>query len=130
LDKLSDAGYGHDELHQLQKLIDAEKSDIFDVLEYVAYNTQPITRELRVAHAQRSIFDSLEPQQKEFLDFVLSKYIETGVEELAQEKLADLLVLKYQAIQDAKMVLGEVPEIRELFFGFQKHLYEEVIVAE
>jgi type I restriction enzyme R subunit len=123
LDKLSDAGYGRDELHQLQKLIDAEKSDIFDVLEYVAYNTQPITRELRVAHAQRSIFDDLEPQQKEFLEFVLSKYIQTGVEELAQEKLADLLVLKYHALPDAQEVLGSVPEIREMFFGFQKHLY-------
>ncbi|MCX6054386.1 MAG: DEAD/DEAH box helicase family protein [Chloroflexi bacterium] len=123
LDKLSDAGYGHDELHQLQKLIDAEKSDIFDVLEYVAYNTQPITRELRVAHAQRSIFDNLGPQQKEFLEFVLSKYIQTGVEELAQEKLADLLVLKYHALPDAQEVLGTVPEIREMFFGFQKHLY-------
>jgi type I restriction enzyme R subunit len=124
LDKLSDAGYGRDELHQLQKLIDAEKSDIFDVLEYVAYNTQPITRELRVAHAQRSIFDDLEPQQKEFLEFVLSKYIQTGVEELAQEKLADLLVLKYHALPDAQEVLGSVPEIREIFFGFQKHLYK------
>jgi len=123
LDKLSDAGYGHDELHQLQKLIDAEKSDIFDVLEYVAYNTQPITRELRVAHAQRNIFDSLDPHQKEFLEFVLSKYIQTGVEELAQEKLADLLVLKYHALPDAQEVLGSVPEIREMFFGFQKHLY-------
>lgn len=123
LDKLTDAGYGKAELDQLQKLIDAEKSELFDVLEYVAYAIQPITREVRVAHAQSRIFDDLEPRQKEFLEFVLSKYIETGVGELAQEKLANLLELKYQALPDALAVLGSVEEIRGLFFGFQKHLY-------
>ena len=35
LEKLDDAGFGKDELTTLQKLIDAEKSDLFDVLEYV-----------------------------------------------------------------------------------------------
>ena len=49
---------------------------------------------------------------KEFLEFVLSKYIETGVEELDQEKLPDLLTLKYQAIRDAEEILGGVDNIR------------------
>jgi len=35
LEKLDDAGFGKEELSTLQKLIDAEKSDLFDVLEYV-----------------------------------------------------------------------------------------------
>ena len=91
LQKLADAGYGKDDLHTLQKMIDAEKSDLFDVLEYVSYAIQPITREVRVAKAQTNIFAQMDSRQKEFLEFVLSKYIETGVEELAQEKLADLL---------------------------------------
>ena len=34
-------------------------------------------------------------KQKEFLEFVISKYIETGVDELDQEKLPHLLELKY-----------------------------------
>src|SRR5690606_10097743 len=48
LTKLADAGFGKDELHTLQSLIDAEKSDIFDVLEYV-FNSEvkPISREER-----------------------------------------------------------------------------------
>ena len=123
LEKLSDAGYGKDELHNLQKLIDAEKSDLFDVLEYVSYAIQPITREVRVARAQSSIFARMDSRQKEFLEFVLSKYIETGVEELAEDKLAKLLTLKYQALPDALGVLGTVEKVRGLFFGFQKHLY-------
>jgi type I restriction enzyme R subunit len=124
LNKLSDAGYGKDELATMQKLINAEKSDLFDVLEYVAFAVKPITREVRVAEAQANIFALLNNRQKEFLEFVLSKYIETGVEELDEEKLPDLLTLKYHAIQDASEMLGGVENIRATFFNFQKYLYE------
>ncbi|KKH46616.1 EcoAI/FtnUII family type I restriction enzme subunit R [Methanosarcina sp. 1.H.A.2.2] len=127
LEKLAEAGYGMDELTTLQKLIDAEKSDLFDVLEYVSFALQPITREMRVNRAQSRIFEGLNDQQKEFLDFVLSKYIETGVGELSQDKLPGLLELKYHTISDAKAVLGEIAETRELFVGFQEYLYAPVV---
>jgi len=124
LEKLDAAGYGSDELAMLQKLIDAEKSDLFDVLEYV-FNSdiKPVTREARVATAQSTIFSSLNNNQKEFIEFVLSKYIETGVGELDQEKLPDLLKIKYQSLEDAKEELGEVVDISALFLSFQRHLY-------
>ncbi|MFA5816355.1 MAG: type I restriction-modification enzyme R subunit C-terminal domain-containing protein [Bacteroidales bacterium] len=62
-------------------------------------------------------------EQKKFLEFVLSKYIETGVGELDQEKLPSLLQLKYHALSDATEELGEVSRIKELFIEFQKYLY-------
>ena len=126
LEKLFDAGYGADVLISLQKLINAEKSDLFDVLEYISFAIKPITREMRVAQAQAKIFRGLDNKQKEFLEFVLSKYIESGVEELDQEKLPDLLTLKYQAILDAEEILGGVENIRSTFIDFQKYLYEKV----
>ena len=124
LEKLDEAGFGKDELSSLQKLIDAEKSDLFDVLEYV-FNSEikPITREARVAAAQATIFALLNDKQKEFIEFVLAKYIETGVEELDQEKLPILLTNKYQSLEDAKGMLGEVSNISKLFIEFQQHLY-------
>ncbi|MEI7990014.1 MAG: type I restriction-modification enzyme R subunit C-terminal domain-containing protein, partial [Chloroflexota bacterium] len=127
LEKLDDAGYGKEELSTLQKLIDAEKSDLFDVLEYV-FNSdvKPMTRVARVAAAQANIFAFLNTQQKEFIDFVLSKYIETGVEELDQEKLPILLTNKYQSLEDAKDILGNTANISSLFIEFQKHLYQQV----
>ncbi len=127
LDQLDEAGFGKDELTTLQKIIDAEKSDLFDVLEFISYSIKPLTREARVASAQHNIFALLEPNQKEFLEFVLSKYIETGVEELDEEKLPGLLELKYHAVSDAAEKLGGVPKIRELFIEFQKHLYENKV---
>lgn len=127
LEELSETGFGIDELMILQKMIDAEKSDLFDVLEFIAYSRKPITRELRVANAQKQIFAFLDNNQKEFLDFVLSRYIETGVEELDQEQLPSLLELKYHAVSDAADKLGGIPKIRELFIEFQKHLYQQSV---
>lgn len=126
LAKLDDAGFGKEELTTLQKLIDAEKSDLFDVLEYV-FNSdiKPMTRDERVAAAQATIFAILNDQQKEFIAFVLSKYIETGVEELDQDKLPFLLTNKYQSLEDAKAILGDVKNISSLFIEFQKHLYKK-----
>lgn len=124
LDQLAEAGFGKEQLLIMQSLINAEKSDLFDVLQYISFARQLITRELRVAKAQPKIFRSLSNEQKEFLEFVLSKYIETGVEELDQEKLPFLLTLKYRAIEDAKETLGTIESIRNLFIQFQMYLYE------
>jgi type I restriction enzyme R subunit len=125
LDRLADAGYGKDELIILQQLVQAEKSDLFDVLEYVSYAVKPITREIRVAESQSAIFALLDNRQKEFLEFVLSKYIESGVGELDQEKLPILLQNKYQSLGDAMDILGDAPQISSLFIEFQKILYQE-----
>ena len=101
---------------------------MFDVLEYVFNSdTKPMTREERVAAAQATIFALLDNKQKEFIEFVLSNYIETGVEELDQEKLPILPTNKYQSLEDAKEVLGTVSNISKLFVEFQKHLYEEKV---
>ena len=126
LEKLDEAGFGKEELTILQKLVDAEKSDLFDVLEYV-FNSdvKPMTREARVAATQATIFALLNEKQREFIDFVLSKYVETGVEELDQEKLPILLTNKYQSLEDAKEMLGEVGDISALFIEFQKYLYQK-----
>jgi type I restriction enzyme, R subunit len=124
LDKLGDAGYGHSELAELQKLVDAENSDLFDVLEYIAFNIQPMTRDTRVIQAKPRILDGLSPEHREFLEFVLFKYIDTGFEELDQSRLPNLIELKYHSMTDAAEALGGVEEIRNLFFTFQQHLYQ------
>jgi len=123
LDKLSMAGYGLDKLKGLQEMIDAEDSDLFDVLSYVSFNIQPITRNERVIQARPEILNNIDYRQKEFLEFVLSKYIQEGSETLDEEDLPDLINLKYYAVADAERILGGVQKIRETFFAFQKNLY-------
>ena len=123
LDKIAGIGFGKEELSALQRMIEAEDCDLFDVLEYVSFAKPTITRIDRVVKAKNHIFEGLDDRHKEFLDFVLSKYIESGVDQLDQEKLPSLLVLKYNAISDATEILGGVERIRSTFFSFQKYLY-------
>lgn len=125
LEKLSEAGYGKEEFETLKQLINAEKSDLFDVLEYISFAISPITRELRVASTRANILAELNEKQREFVEFVLSKYIESGVEVLDQETLPDLLKLKYYEISDATEILGGVEKIRQTFIAFQKILYSK-----
>ncbi|MBI2448161.1 DEAD/DEAH box helicase family protein [Candidatus Microgenomates bacterium] len=126
LEKIADQGYGKEELEGLQRLVNAEDSDLFDVLSYVSFAIKPITREERVIRARPLIFKGIDDKEKEFLSFVIDKYIDNGVDELDEEKLPKLLNLKYQAIADAATALGGVEKIRAMFFEFQEELYAEV----
>jgi len=124
LEGLSEKGFGHDQLVEMQRIIDAEKSDLFDVLAYVAYALPTLTREERVDRARVAITTTFNDRQQAFLNFVLAHYISVGVGELDQDKLTPLLRLKYHdSIADAVADLGRPEEIGEVFAGFQKYLY-------
>jgi type I restriction enzyme R subunit len=127
LEGLEEKGFGREQLAEMQKCIDAEKSDIFDVLAYIRYSTPTVTREVRANRALVFINSTFEVKQRAFLEFVLSHYVSVGVEELEQKKISQLLKLKYGAIKDATDNLGEIPGIISAFTGFQKYLYAEMV---
>ena len=130
LQGLAEKGFGRDQLAEMQKIIDAEKSDLFDVLAHVAYAMPPLTREERAASAKVIISTRFNTKQRVFLDFVLSHYVSVGVDELDQEKLTPLLRLKYHnSIADAVADLGRPDEIGKVFSGFQKYLYQQRAAA-
>jgi len=130
LQGLAEKGFGGEQLSEMQKIIDAEKSDIFDVLAHVAYALPPLTREERAAKAKVIISTHFNSKRQVFLDFVLSHYVNVGVGELDQEKLTPLLKLKYHdSIADAVADLGRPDEIGKVFAGFQKYLYQQQAVA-
>jgi len=126
LQRLFDMGIDLEQLDNIQKVVNAEDCDLFDVLSYLSYNTPLITRQQRIDITKDIIFEGVNNKNKEFLDFVLSKYEEKGVEELAEEKLPVLLNLKYHAVANAEQSLGSVVKIRSLFFDFQENLYAKV----
>ena len=121
---LTEKGFGREQLAEMQKIIDAENSDLFDVLAHVAYAVPPVTREVRAANARIYINTQFSAKQQTFLDFVLQHYVNVGVEELDQDKLTPLLRLKYHdSIADAVADLGKPDEIGRVFAGFQQYLY-------
>jgi type I restriction enzyme, R subunit len=120
---LSEKGYGEEQLTEISRLIDAESSDLYDVLAYIAYAAAPISRIDRVIAHKSLIFSRYVGKQQEFLDFVLEQYVKAGVGELDRAKLPQLLELKYHAIRDAVAELGSVGSISKVFIGFQEYLY-------
>jgi type I restriction enzyme R subunit len=52
LQGLAEKDFGHDKLVAMQQLIEAERSDLFDVLAHVAYALPTVTREARAEHAR------------------------------------------------------------------------------
>jgi type I restriction enzyme R subunit len=124
LEGLAEAGFGNDQLREMQRIMDAEKSDLYDVLAHVAYSMPPLTRETRAGKARVEISGLFNEKQRAFLEFVLSHYVEVGVQELDKAKLTPLLKLKYKdSIPDAVRDLGVPAEIAKVFSGFQKFLY-------
>ena len=111
---------------EMQKIIDAKKSDLFDVLAHIAYALPTLTREERAIRAKVAISTRFNNKQQAFLDFVLGTRRERGRPELDLEKLTPLLRLKYHdSIADAVADLGRPEEIGSVFAGFQKFLYQE-----
>ncbi|HEX4408001.1 MAG TPA: DEAD/DEAH box helicase family protein [Xanthobacteraceae bacterium] len=124
LQSLAEKGFGGTELSAISQMINAEKSDVFDVLAYIAFALAPITRSERAETHRGNIFSKYDSKLQVFLEFVLAQYVAQGVGELDQDKLADLLQLKYQSVLDAIDQLGDVPVIRDTFVGFQRYLYD------
>lgn len=122
---LADKGFSKEPLAEMQKIIEAENSDLFDVLAYVAFSVAPETRSQRADMARLETHQHFNDRQQVFLDFVLAQYVTQGVDELDADKLTPLLRLKYNnAISDAVADLGSPEQIRNVFVGFQRYLYE------
>ena len=125
LEGLAEKGFGREQLTEMQKIIDAEKSDLFDVLAHVAWALPLVTREVRAANAKVHFDTEFNDRQRAFLDFVLAHYVSEGVEELDQKKLTPLLRLRYHdSLPDAIADLGKPEDIGKVFAGFQKYLYQ------
>jgi type I restriction enzyme R subunit len=122
LEELRDKGYTDSQLEDLREIIHGRDSDLYDVLNYVAYHKDLVPRLERAGKAKIKMND-YNSKQQEFLNFVLDQYVKDGVNELDDSKLPDLLELKYRAIADAKRELGDIKSIRETFIGFQQSLY-------
>ena len=123
LQELSEKGFTKQQLQEFQKILNAENSDLYDVLAYIAFHSDMIARSERADKAKIQL-SNYDPKQQEFLNFVLGQYVKQGVDELDDTKIGDLLVLKYHAIADAKKELGDIGTIRNTFIGFQTYLYD------
>jgi type I restriction enzyme, R subunit len=123
IQRLAEIGYDADRIDDMQRLIDAPNSDIFDVLAYVRFTLAPLSRSERAEAARATGLGGYEAEMRAFLDFVLRSYEVHGLEELAPAKITDFLRIRYGGTNDAKRRLGSVIAIRDAFVGIQNHLF-------
>ena len=124
LHNLENAGFPQKQLEDIQDLIDARSSDLFDVLEYVKYHFAPVMREARAVISRSIMETESTAKQMEFVDFLVQQYVVAGVDELDDSKLETLLAIKYKTATDGVAILGSVDIARNIFLTFQKHLYK------
>lgn len=121
---LAERGFAGEQLGQIRRMIDAEASDLFDVLRYIAFTKAPLKRAERAQNSRADILSRYDPKQSEFLDFVLSQYVAEGEEELATDKLPGLLSVKYgSATEGVEALGGSVADVQRTFRHFQERLY-------
>jgi len=125
LERLEKEGCHKEDLVKLQELIEAENSDLFDVLEYIAYAKPTVSRAARVETSKDNIYNLLNLEQREFVSYVLRNYVDVGVDELDITKLSTVLTAKYGSIHAAQQKLGSATEIQKTFIEFQQQLYQQ-----
>ena len=126
--ELENAGFGANNLKDLKSMINAEDSDIFDVLAYLSFNTPMKTRKERVSrvNGNEQVFAVYSDFKAiDFLKFVLLRYEVDGVEELGEDKIGDLIKLsELGSIQDAKNVFGGLPQLKQAYYQLQENIYK------
>ena len=124
IEGLAERGFTGEALDSIRRATDAQDSDLFDVLAFIAYAQPPMKRAERVTNRRDAILTRFADRQRDFLDFVLAQYAIVGESELDDGKLPALLELRYGSPMDAVRQLGSVAEIRSTFLGLQRGLYE------
>jgi len=125
LTRLAENGYNSDLLKDIQQLVDAPDSDLFDVLAYVLYTSAPKTRADRASTAESNALGAFEEEVKELLKGILGAYVANGVGELASNKLGQFLIARYGSVGEGKARLGDLAVIRDAYRKMQQGLYSD-----
>lgn len=121
IDELAERGFDLGKLLTLREAFKAEDSDIYDLLRFVAFDKEIISRKERVATANIDFKDGLDEQNQEFIEFVMTQYEKNGFESL--NDLTNLINLKYgnsAVVED----MGGTSVVKENFETLQEMLYE------
>ena len=128
LKKLKDIGFDKEQLVALRNMFEADECDLFDLLAYLAFEQPMATRKSRadsVPNHSKYFARYENKEARKFLEFILSRYEQTGTEELSRDKLSALIELSgLGTIKDASGVFGGQPaQLLEAFKRLQYELY-------
>lgn len=123
LEQLSDRGYDRDRLDDIRRLVDAPDSDLFDVLSYILFTSEPKTRRERADGVRADGLEATAAETRALLLAILAAYEESGESELATKKLGTFLTARYGSVNEGKLKLGGIDSIKGAFRSMQSKLY-------
>jgi type I restriction enzyme R subunit len=126
LQGLAERGFEEEKLQALKQICDAEDSDIYDVLRYIAYAKETMTRVERAGIVREYYLEQLDDNEREFVSFILDTYEKRGEKELSMQNLTSLVSLHYRTMRDATTVLGSADQIVHDYLELQSELYVAV----
>jgi type I restriction enzyme R subunit len=120
IDELAHRGFDLEKLLMLRDSFNAQDSDVYDVLRFIAFDKEIISRKKRIEDADLDFINALPEKNREFVQFVLKQYEKNGFEDL--NDLTNLLNLKFgnTSIVDE---MGGVEEVRSNFDSLQEAIY-------
>lgn len=124
LNKLKEMNIDESQLEDLKEIFEAVNSDIYDVLAHLSFNLDIKTRNERVMAVENSTFIEKyhNEKAKDFIEFILEKYIKYGFKELEENKLSTLIEQSGFDKKDLMASFGEF-KIRDEYFGLQREIY-------
>ncbi len=127
LQSLEQEGFDSEQLNTLREMLSAKDSDIFDVMAYLSYSTEMLTRTQRVQLAESDTFLDVynNMKAKDFLRFILKRYEQDDVQELRRDKLGELIKLNNLGTpKEAAKVFGGADKLIEAFYKLQETIYK------
>lgn len=124
LKHLANIGIGEDQLSDLARMFEAEDSDIFDVLAHLSFNAEIKYRTERRQIAEKSLEEYENLQAKEFIEFLLTLYVNNGIRDFRRDGLSSKIALynRGTTAEIAKVFGGNI-KLRELYYQVQESLY-------
>ena len=125
LRKLASLWFDKEQFAALKKMFCAEKSDIFDILSYISYETEIKNRKQRSVFWKHFASNYTNPEAKEFLEFLTDLYKNNGILDFAKEKLtAKVDLFWHGTTMEIAEQFGWPNELVKAYYGIQKALYE------
>lgn len=122
---LADAGFSEDSIRDVQKQVERQEYDVFDVMLDLAYNVAPVTRAMRVEMLSAELDKMYEPRRR-CAEIILANYVEDGVWKLTRKAFNDIMKQLYngnlvRAGND--MRFSTTDEMLSFFSTLQHNLY-------
>lgn len=114
-----------EQIENLKKIFEAEKSDIFDILAYISYGNEIKNRTERSKIAKSILEKYKNPKAKDFLQFLLELYEREWIMNFKKDGLSSKIELFNRWLaREIAAEFGWVQELKQAYYDLQKGIYE------